>query len=177
MDASKFIRIGLVLTICAFIFQLIGLASPYWTFAESEGYKGYLGLWKFCIYSKVLDTNWLEAVRATSILGSLLVLAAIVMLILRMFVMQDRNPVLFAAIGTTFVGEISSGRPFPVPGQKTLFPRDPKNGKHLNNQTLWDDRPRAFSNLVYCFPIMAGLYSMRYDVITAEPDALQPPAS
>nr|XP_034336550.1 uncharacterized protein LOC105346258 [Crassostrea gigas] len=117
MDASKFIRIGLVLTICAFIFQLIGLASPYWTFAESEGYKGYLGLWKFCIYSKVLDTSkctdwplipdWLEAVRATSILGSLLVLAAIVMLILRMFVMQDRNPVLFAAIGTTFVGAIS----------------------------------------------------------------------
>lgn len=57
MDASKFIRIGLVLTICAFIFQLIGLASPYWTFAESEGYKGCLGLWKMCVYVKAFDTS------------------------------------------------------------------------------------------------------------------------
>jgi hypothetical protein len=34
-----------------------------------------------------------------------------------------------------------SGRPFPVPRRKSLSPRDLKNGKDLNNQTLWDDRP------------------------------------
>lgn len=32
MEASKFVLIGLVLTICAFICQLIGLASPYWIY-------------------------------------------------------------------------------------------------------------------------------------------------
>lgn len=55
MDVSKFILIGLVLTICAFIFQVIGLASPYWIFAESGGNKAYSGLWKSCLYSKALD--------------------------------------------------------------------------------------------------------------------------
>ena len=34
-----------------------------------------------------------------------------------------------------------SGRPFPVPQQKSLSPRDLKNGKDLNNQTLYDNRP------------------------------------
>ncbi|XP_052715822.1 lens fiber membrane intrinsic protein-like [Crassostrea angulata] len=116
MDASKFILIGLVLTICAFIFQLIGLASPYWIFAESDGDKAYSGLWKFCGYSKFFDTSqcvdwplipdWLKAVRATSILGLLLVLVALVMLILRMSVMKDKKPALLAAIGTTFVGAL-----------------------------------------------------------------------
>lgn len=48
--------------------------------------------------------DWLKAVRATSILGLLLVLVALVMLILRMSVMKDRKPALLAAIGTTFVG-------------------------------------------------------------------------
>lgn len=57
MDASKFILIGLVLTICAFIFQLIGLASPYWIFVEFGGNKAYSGLWKSCLYTKVLDTS------------------------------------------------------------------------------------------------------------------------
>lgn len=57
MDASKFILIGLVLTICAFIFQLIGLATPYWIFAESDGDKVYSGLWKACGYTKLLDTS------------------------------------------------------------------------------------------------------------------------
>lgn len=57
MDVSKFMLIGLVLTICALIFQVIGLASPYWIFAESGGNKAYSGLWKSCVSSKALDTT------------------------------------------------------------------------------------------------------------------------
>lgn len=57
MDVSKFMLIGLVLTICALIFQVIGLASPYWIFAESGGIKAYSGLWKSCVSSKALDTT------------------------------------------------------------------------------------------------------------------------
>lgn len=46
----------------------------------------------------------MKAVRATSILGFLLFLVALVMVILKMFVTKDKKPVLFAAIGTAFVG-------------------------------------------------------------------------
>ena len=52
MEGSKFLLIGLVLTICAVIFQLIGLASPYWISFEFEyngaAVTGYTGLWKYC---------------------------------------------------------------------------------------------------------------------------------
>ena len=37
--------------------------------------------------------------------------------------------------------KIISGRPFPVPQRKSLSPQDLKNGKDLNNQTVYDDRP------------------------------------
>lgn len=116
MDASKFILIGLVLTICAFIFQVIGLASPYWIFAESGGNKVYSGLWKSCAYSKALDKtvcndwpkvqDWFKAVRATSILGFISLLVGIVMILLKMFVVKDMKPVLFAGIGAAFVGAL-----------------------------------------------------------------------
>lgn len=116
MDASKFILIGLVLTICAFIFQIIGLASPYWIFIESGGNKAYSGLWKSCLYSKSLDKtacsdwtevqDWFNAVRATSILGFISLLVAIVVILLKMFVMKDMKPILFAAIGSAFVGAL-----------------------------------------------------------------------
>lgn len=46
----------------------------------------------------------MKAVRATSILGFLLFLVALVMVILKMFVTKDKKPVFFAAIGTAFVG-------------------------------------------------------------------------
>uniref|UniRef100_K1PV72 Uncharacterized protein n=1 Tax=Magallana gigas TaxID=29159 RepID=K1PV72_MAGGI len=98
MDASKFILIGLVLTIGAFIFQLIGLATPYWIFAESDGDKVYSGLWKTCVYSKLFDKS--------QCFDWPLIPVALVMLILRMSVMKDRKPALLAAIGTTFVGAL-----------------------------------------------------------------------
>ena len=44
--------------------------------------------------------------------------------------------------GVFFIfSKIISGRPFPVPQQKSLSPRDLKNGKDLNNETLYDNRP------------------------------------
>lgn len=39
MEASKLLLTGLVLLICAVIFQLIGLASPYWISIEILGLK------------------------------------------------------------------------------------------------------------------------------------------
>ena len=49
MEISKFLLAGLVLIICAVIFQLIGLASPYWiTFNVGSLAEVYMGLWKYC---------------------------------------------------------------------------------------------------------------------------------
>lgn len=51
MEASKLLLTGLVLIICAFICQLIGLASPYWVHESYEisGIKAHIGLWKSCV--------------------------------------------------------------------------------------------------------------------------------
>lgn len=106
--------VALVLTICALVFQIIGLASPYWVYLESGPAKVYFGLWKTCTelqettdcrdFDEVKD--WLEAVQAMSILGFLVLLVAVVMTILKLFVMKDNKPVLFAGIGTSFAGGI-----------------------------------------------------------------------
>lgn len=53
-------------------------------------------------YSIVED--WFKAVQAMSILGFLVLLVAVVMTILKLFVMKDNKPVLFAGIGTSFAG-------------------------------------------------------------------------
>ena len=49
MEISKFLLAGLVLTSCAVIFQVIGLASPYWTTLDfGSSTEVYMGLWKYC---------------------------------------------------------------------------------------------------------------------------------
>lgn len=48
MDAPMMLIVALVLTICALVFQIIGLASPYWVYLESGPAKVYSGLWKTC---------------------------------------------------------------------------------------------------------------------------------
>lgn len=52
MESSKLPKVGLALTIFAVIFQVIGLASPYW-FAQNTDLgviklKIHAGLWKCC---------------------------------------------------------------------------------------------------------------------------------
>lgn len=49
MDAPMMLIVALVLTICALVFQIIGLASPYWMYMEFGTGKFYSGLWKGCI--------------------------------------------------------------------------------------------------------------------------------
>lgn len=56
MEASKFLLSGLLLTVCALIFQLVGLASPNWITTYVRGVKIQIGLWKLC--GKVRKTSW-----------------------------------------------------------------------------------------------------------------------
>lgn len=57
-----------------------------------------------CLFELVFISDWFKAVRATSILGFISLLVGIVMILLKMFVVKDMKPVLFAAIGAAFVG-------------------------------------------------------------------------
>ncbi|XP_062603973.1 uncharacterized protein LOC134265774 [Saccostrea cucullata] len=117
MEASKFQLIALVLTICAVVFRLIGLASPYWISFDIIISKVNSGLWKTC--AKIIltgdtecsdvivtDDDWLKAVRAMSILGLLVLVVAAIMTVLKLFVLKDMKPILFVAIGTAFAGAV-----------------------------------------------------------------------
>lgn len=55
-------------------------------------------------FTDILNADWQKAVRAMSILGLLLLIVAVVMTIMKLFVMKDKKPVLFAGIGTSFAG-------------------------------------------------------------------------
>lgn len=48
MDAPLMLIVALVLTICALVFQIIGLASPYWISYKFGPAKIYSGLWRMC---------------------------------------------------------------------------------------------------------------------------------
>lgn len=56
MEASKFLLSGLLLTVCALIFQLVGLASPNWITTYVQGVEIQVGLWKLC--ATVRTRNW-----------------------------------------------------------------------------------------------------------------------
>lgn len=49
-------------------------------------------------------TDFLEPVRATAIVGFISLLFALVLIILKIFVMKDKKNILFVAIGSTLVG-------------------------------------------------------------------------
>lgn len=48
MGTSVFFIVALVLTICAVVFQIIGLAAPYWVLMEISISKTWYGLWTRC---------------------------------------------------------------------------------------------------------------------------------
>lgn len=60
MDTPMMFTVALGMTICALVFQIIGLASPYWIYMEFGTVKYYSGLWKECTELKettCTDTN------------------------------------------------------------------------------------------------------------------------
>nr|XP_022303781.1 claudin-1-like [Crassostrea virginica] len=113
MEGSKFILVGAVLAFCAFILQVIGLASPYWVTYDYGGAKVYMGLWKFCVKNTlgtncvdssdiILKAEWLSAVKAMSIMGLLALIVALGMAGLKLFVMKENKVLRLVAITATF---------------------------------------------------------------------------
>uniref|UniRef100_K1Q895 Conodipine-M alpha chain n=1 Tax=Magallana gigas TaxID=29159 RepID=K1Q895_MAGGI len=67
------------------------------------------------------DQDWFKAVQAMSILGFLVLIVAVVMTVLKLFVMKDNKPALFAGIGTSFAGDVLCQRRSPTPPPSLKF--------------------------------------------------------
>lgn len=115
MDSSRILLImGFLLTIGSILLQLIGLASPYWLYLAIGEMVFYGGLWKSCtnafsqgiiVCTELTNVeDYIQAVRAMSILGLLSLIVALGLVILKVFFIKDSKPILFAAIGSVFAG-------------------------------------------------------------------------
>ncbi|XP_071153219.1 uncharacterized protein [Mytilus edulis] len=101
--------VGFVLSIVAAVFDLIGFATPYWSSTSTSGVEVYSGLWRYCVTALGstacaslgdLDLeSWFKAVQAMEILGFLCLLAAVVVVILKLFVLKDKPILKFVGIG------------------------------------------------------------------------------
>lgn len=102
--------VGFILTIVALVIDLIGFAAPYWWYLEIGNGKLYAGIWKSCgdngvstsctdyVDVKNLD-SWREAVQAMETLGFLCLIAALVVVILKLFVLKDKPILKWVAVG------------------------------------------------------------------------------
>ncbi|XP_052091371.1 uncharacterized protein LOC127728161 [Mytilus californianus] len=102
--------VGFILTIVALVIDLIGFAAPYWWYIESLNTKRYAGLWKLCFDSGSSTTcgdfvdsdnlqSWFEAVQAMETIGFLCLIAALVVVILKLFVLKDKPILKWVAVG------------------------------------------------------------------------------
>lgn len=120
-----------ILTSVALLFQIIGFASPYWY--NSDNYHA--GLWESCSSGYNFNTRsvaeevcnqypaalgWERAVQAFETLGFLALLAAVVVIPLKLFILKDmkilftaRLILLFGAAGCIFLGIIIYGAQSP----------------------------------------------------------------
>ncbi|CAC5397712.1 unnamed protein product [Mytilus coruscus] len=98
--------ISLILTVVAFIIDIVGFATPYWYYRKIAAlndvtYKA--GLWKICTPDCINYENsksWQEAVQAMEVLGFICLLAALVVLILKLFVMKDKQMLKWVVVGS-----------------------------------------------------------------------------
>ncbi|XP_060566342.1 uncharacterized protein LOC132725260 isoform X3 [Ruditapes philippinarum] len=92
--------VGIGLCASSLLINIIGLAIPYWVYASAGDVKQYSGLWSSCgsvggnsvcvdIPDAFLDGAF-KATRAMEILGMILILAALVCVLLKQFVIKDQ---------------------------------------------------------------------------------------
>ncbi|CAG2196190.1 unnamed protein product [Mytilus edulis] len=101
--------VGFILTIVALVIDLIGFAAPYWWYVKVGNVKYYAGIWKSCvsggstICGDFVDVknlaSWREAVQAMETLGFLCLIAALVVVILKLFVLKDKPILKWVAVG------------------------------------------------------------------------------
>ncbi|XP_045177032.1 uncharacterized protein LOC123537396 [Mercenaria mercenaria] len=92
--------VGIGLCAASLLLNIVGLAIPYWVYASVGDIKHYYGLWLRCASARGLTecakipdivlNDAYKATRAMEILGMLLILAALVVVLLKQFVMKDK---------------------------------------------------------------------------------------
>ncbi|ESO94188.1 hypothetical protein LOTGIDRAFT_232447 [Lottia gigantea] len=125
-DTSMFMKISMALGIVAFIFDLIGFASPYWLIQSGAGVTISNLLWQSCYSNdgssecKSLQseglTSEIKAGQAFNVLGFLAGGVAVVLIILYIFCLTNKKPVrllgmiaAFVAAGLILIGVIIIG--------------------------------------------------------------------
>ncbi|XP_052093874.1 uncharacterized protein LOC127729931 [Mytilus californianus] len=102
--------VGFVLTTVAAVLDLIGFVSPYWSTGSGNGIEVNAGLWRYCysgsgtsVCGTQGDTfdleSWFKAVQAMETLGFLCLLAAAVVVIIKLKVLKDKPVLKFVGIG------------------------------------------------------------------------------
>ncbi|XP_063423217.1 uncharacterized protein LOC134707424 [Mytilus trossulus] len=103
--------VGFILTIVALVIDLIGFAAPYWWYVSVGNAKTYAGLWKYCGGYSGASTScvdyvdleniesWRKAVQAMETIGFLCLIAALVVVILKLFVLKDKPILKWVAVG------------------------------------------------------------------------------
>ncbi|XP_045207417.2 uncharacterized protein LOC123559557 [Mercenaria mercenaria] len=92
--------VGIGLCAASLLLNIVGLAIPYWVYSSAGEIKSYSGLWSLCLSAlgqtecaKIPDialNDAYKATRAMEILGMLLILVALVVVLLKQFVMKDK---------------------------------------------------------------------------------------
>ncbi|XP_052091358.1 uncharacterized protein LOC127728150 [Mytilus californianus] len=108
-----FAFVSFILTIVAFVVDLIGFAAPYWYYVKISGTSYYGGIWLNCQSSSETNCNtyvntetWVEAAQGMEVLGFLCLLAALVTVIVKLFVVKDKPVLKWVVVGCLVVGAV-----------------------------------------------------------------------
>ncbi|KAK3087051.1 hypothetical protein FSP39_001003 [Pinctada imbricata] len=115
-DISLLVKISFIAIIVGFIVNLIGFASPYWTSYSIVAGRYHAGLWQACVNgcsdhnnvavfitlylnktSYFVPLDWLAAARAFGVIGFLASVAALVLVVLYIFLSKASNKLVYIA--------------------------------------------------------------------------------
>ena len=114
-EASSTAIAGFILTGVSFLIHFIGFATPYWIYISSGNVKSYQGLWQGCL-SVLGKTQCARLIcgdacpgafkiaQAMATLGFLVLLAAVIIVALKMFVIKDKPILRSIGVCCCFIG-------------------------------------------------------------------------
>ena len=114
-EASSTAIAGFILTVVSFLIHFIGFATPYWTYSSFGEVKSYYGLWLGCRSvagtthcAKLIcgDTcpGAFKIAQAMASLGFIVLLAAVIIVALKMFVFKDKPILRSIGVSCCFIG-------------------------------------------------------------------------
>ncbi|VDI57965.1 Hypothetical predicted protein [Mytilus galloprovincialis] len=97
-DAKPISIAGFIVAIVSFVLQLIGFATPYWMYAKRGNIASHYGLWQTCFPTcgkfdcGVIEcSSALKGTQALETLAFIILLAAVVLVAVQLFVINDKD--------------------------------------------------------------------------------------